>query len=299
MKKIDLSIVIVNFNTYDLTKKCLESIFHFTKECSYEVIVVDNFSTDDSRLHFENDERITYIYEEVNHGFGKANNIGASIASGKYILFLNSDTILTENVLPKLLNFADTVPEGIFGAVGICMVDIDNNDMQSFGEFVSSKRIYKRMLESIRFSPIQNYSRNIYDQIDKFGFAEVDFVSGADLMVFSDNFRSLNGFDPDYFMYYEETDLQYRMFKRNMKRYVINQRSIIHLEGGSFSDKISFKRKLMITTSLNLYITKHFKWLYKLQITLLSMILLICDLFKQKYTVKENFSLLSILLKNK
>ena len=92
MKMIDVSIIIVNYNTLSLTKDCIDSIVSFTKKITFEIILVDNNSNDGSKEFFQQDTRITYIYENENHGFGIANNIGAKIAIGKYLFFMNSDT---------------------------------------------------------------------------------------------------------------------------------------------------------------------------------------------------------------
>lgn len=107
MTSVNVSIILVNYNTVDLTAACIDSIFSYTQNIQFEVIVVDNASSDGSKEFFEKDERIQYIYEYKNHGFGKANNIGASRAKGKYLLFLNSDTLLYENAIFDLFSFLE------------------------------------------------------------------------------------------------------------------------------------------------------------------------------------------------
>lgn len=96
---MDVSIIIVNYNTYDLTAACIQSIIEHTKRISYEIIVVDNASTDGSKEKFERDSRIKYIYSEKNGGFGYGNNRGIEIANGDYFFLLNSDTLLLNNAI--------------------------------------------------------------------------------------------------------------------------------------------------------------------------------------------------------
>ena len=96
---MDVSVIIVNYNTKKLTKNCIDSIFQNTKDVKFEVILVDNASTDGSKEFFEQDNRIKYIYSTTNLGFGKANNLGYKEASGKYLFLLNSDTLLLNNAI--------------------------------------------------------------------------------------------------------------------------------------------------------------------------------------------------------
>ena len=96
---MDVSVIIVNYNTYELTSACIESIIKNTTNISYEIIVVDNASTDGSKDRFETDSRIKYIYSEKNGGFGYGNNRGIEIAKGDYLFLLNSDTLLVNNAI--------------------------------------------------------------------------------------------------------------------------------------------------------------------------------------------------------
>ena len=99
---MDVSIIIVNYNTLKVTAQCLDSIFRLTYGLSFEVILVDNASTDGSKEIFSQDKRIKYIYSDRNLGFGRANNLGFQTAAGEYIFLLNSDTILLNNAVLHL-----------------------------------------------------------------------------------------------------------------------------------------------------------------------------------------------------
>lgn len=296
MNEIDVSVVIVNYNTKQMTYDCIETVLNFTKANSIEIILVDNASTDGSKEFFLNDNRIRYIYSNENLGFGRANNIGIDIACGKYVFLLNSDTILLDDVIKKLFDFAERNADNNLGAVGTCLINRDKQDALSFGQFVSANRIYRRLLEGLRIYR-KNFETETYLELDIQGYVEIDFVSGADLFVPKKVFNQIKGFDPDFFMYYEETELQKRMDEVGLKRYIINVRDIIHLEGGSFGHNLPFRRKMMMIKGMKLYIKKHFKGIFKFQIIILSFLILLKDLLKLKYTPNQNLSLIKEIFK--
>lgn len=96
---MDVSVIIVTYNTLALTRDCIDSIFRHTANVQFEVIVVDNASEDGSYDYFSKDRRIIYVYSQENMGFGRANNLGLEYASGEYIFLLNSDTYLKNNAI--------------------------------------------------------------------------------------------------------------------------------------------------------------------------------------------------------
>ena len=102
---MDVSIIIINYNTKDITSDCIKSVLKYTKSISYEIILVDNASTDGSREFFSQYQGVKYVYNDTNYGFGVANNIGSKYASGEYLFFLNSDTILHEDSVGVLRNY--------------------------------------------------------------------------------------------------------------------------------------------------------------------------------------------------
>ena len=104
---LDVSIIIINYNTCKMTCECIDSIVEKTHGISYEIILVDNASTDGSKEFFEKDERIAYIYSERNGGFGYGNNLGMKVAKGKYFFLLNSDTLLVNNAVKEFFDYAE------------------------------------------------------------------------------------------------------------------------------------------------------------------------------------------------
>lgn len=288
----DVSIIIVNYNTVKLTKACIESVIKNSLSNIIEIIVVDNGSLDESKKTFISDESINYIYLNENIGFGPANNLGAEVAKGKYLFFLNSDTLLIGDALSKLVLFAESNLDKNIGAVGTCLIDESGKDNLSFMPFVSAKRIYLRFVQE--FLRLRNNNQaNVYRKIKENYFTKVDVISGANLFVPKYVFDKLIGFDSDFFMYYEESELQKRMALLEFDRYIINERLIIHYDGGSFENKgMSVKKILMINNGLKLYIIKHFDGFNKRHIQFLSFLILIRDLFRYKYSISHKIAII-------
>lgn len=238
---MDVSIIIVNYNTYDLTLDCINSIKEKTNNIKYEIIVVDNNSPNRiiENLKLEN---VRLVLNSKNGGFGYANNIGNKYAKGKYLFFLNSDTILMNNAIFELFEFMEKKSN-----VGICggnLYTLEHKPTISFERFKPSL-----------INTVDNY---LGDFLKKMFFKENLFflnksnperingyISGANFFIRKNIFDSLKGFDEDFFMYYEEVELSYRVNKLGFDTYVVPTSRIIHLEGGSQNKGNSLKRKWM------------------------------------------------------
>ena len=133
-KIADISIIIVNYNTLHVLRPCLDSIIEQTIGIDYEIIVVDNGSTDGSIEALSADSRITLISTGENLGFGRAHNKGLEQAKGEYIFFLNSDTLLKNNAIKMLYDFAKQY-QGKLGALGCILEDRQGNRIHSYGQF--------------------------------------------------------------------------------------------------------------------------------------------------------------------
>lgn len=258
---MDVSVIIVNYNTRQMTVDCIESVKAKTEGIKYEIILVDNASTDGSKEYFEKREDITYIYSEENLGFGRANNLGAEVAKGKYLFLLNSDTLLINNAIKILFDYMSTHPKA--GVVGGNLYTLEKQPTISFersfhGIYLSFNLLLKNIPNKLRFgrNRIFNYTKRPLD---------VAYISGADLMIEKQLFNSLKGFSPEFFMYYEETDLCKRVRKDAQKGIVsVPQAKIIHLEGGSLKkNKISARKAKMILESRFKFIARYHNKLYQ------------------------------------
>lgn len=253
VNNIDVSIIIVNYNTKEVTKKCIESIIDKTNEVNYEIILVDNASSDGSvesikEKHFPH---ITIIENEGNFGFGRANNIGTKVANGQYIFFLNSDTFLLNDAVS--LFYKKAKERGTF-ILGCYLQDLEGNYINSYSDFEDRKHIIVRSLYlylpwllKIR----KQSTNNRIEPIEK----KVDFITGADLFIRKVDYDRLGGFDENFFMYCEDEDLCLRASKLGIPCWVITEPKIIHLEGKS--SKVSSTKRKMITTSYKYFIRKN------------------------------------------
>ena len=290
MNATDVSIIIVNYNTHKLLRNCLLSIIENTKRCSYEIIVVDNASTDNSREIITEFTSVKWIQSEVNLGFGKANNIGASEASGKYLFFLNSDTNLLNDAISIFYDFFEENNENEkLGAVGAYLLDLNHNDNLSYASFPSVSFEWKYLInKTLKKSDIQS-KRN----------KEVDVVTGADLFIKKDTFQISGGFDPQFFMYYEETDLQFRLKKLHKKNVIIVGPLIIHLDGGSFKHNgLSYKRFCMAQKSYNYYVKKNVSVINRLWYRF-NIIILRLSVFFSDWTLKQKIEAYKIVIFNR
>lgn len=250
---MDVSIIIVNYNTKYLLADCLATVFEKTKDVTYEVIVVDNASTDGSEEYItKRFPNIKWINSGENLGFGRANNLGAKYASGKYLFLLNSDTLLLNNAIRIFFDYAESHQHEKIGTLGSWLLDKDEKPNNSFGFFPCAKNEICYLLGKYQLPSLKDITEE----------KEVDYITGADLFIEKCVFEGLDGFDKNIFMYYEETDLQYRLARRGLSRKIIPGPRIIHLEGGSFENKgLSLNRFLMAQTSYNYYLYKHYNCL--------------------------------------
>ena len=281
---MDLSIIIINYNTQLLTRQCIDSIYEKTHDIQFEVILVDNASTDGSKEYFEKDGRIKYIYNNDNLGFGKANNIGYENSTGDIVLCLNSDTIVINGILKDMVQFIRESPNDI-GVFGTILFDNANKPNVSSGSFPIW---YNEFL-------VKRRNKKISRPFDKVGI--VDYITGADLFVRRCHVEEFGLFDPDFFMYYEDTELCYRYKQKGYNSFVVDKRGIIHLEGASGTN--SYRRTKTMTESYFTYLNKtmpRFKW--KLVKTLI-LFRRFFTTWKYDWTINEKFAYFNSMIKHK
>src|SRR3989344_2533563 len=252
---MDLSVIIVNWNTKRLLEDCLESIYRYTnndrsladarddekrgKNISFEVIVADNGSTDGSQTMVkEKFPQVKLVSNKQNLGFTKANNQGIKIAKGEYILLLNSDTYLIENSLEKLLDKARSI-RGDLGAIGPLLLNEDRSIQQSVGFFPHLPQVFWWMtfiddLPGGQLLKPYHVDHDSFYQKER----EVDWVTAAAILVPQKVVKEVGGLDEKIFMYGEEVDWCYQIKKAGFKVYFSPITQIVHIGRGS-SQKIS------------------------------------------------------------
>lgn len=231
-KKIELSIIIISYNTKKITQDCLQSIFKSEINIPYELIIVDNASTDGSIETLKQTQiynlNLKTIFNTKNLGFAKANNQAAKKASGKHLLFLNSDIIVLNNSIEKLFNLYRQ-NEKLFNFLGGKLLNKNLTPQPSCGPFYSLPIVFAALFLRGDYWGLTRYSPN---KIKK-----VDWISGACILTKKEYFEKLGGFDEKIFMYMDEIDLLYRAKKLGYQTYFYPQAQFIHLGSASSSGK--------------------------------------------------------------
>jgi len=207
---------------------CLNSIYETVKDIDVEIYVVDNNSTDGSQVAVKNGfADVKLIENETNTGFGYANNQALRIMQGRFAVLLNSDAVLKENSVKRLLAFMTTTPRA--GIAGVQLLNDDGSKQNSIDNFPSTEtEIFNKSILRL-FFPGKYPSKNMSykDPI------EVDSVIGACMMVRKEAIGDVGVFDEDYFIFLEETDWCFRMNKKGWKVYHVPDAEVFHLSGHS------------------------------------------------------------------
>ncbi len=294
---VEVSVIIINYNTRDITLACIDSIVGQSRDIAYEIIVVDNASTDGSRECFATDDHIKYIYNAENVGFGRANNIGMQAAQGKYLFLLNSDTLLLDNALKIFYDAAELFGDRL-GAMGCILFDKQQRPTHSYGRFITIGNSLAEPFSRL-WLRISHTESDIYHPTVPCGNRYVDYVSGADMFVPRKVFEQTGGFDKDFFMYAEDVDWQYRMHKAGLDCIIIDGPRIIHLEGGSDAShrrQWSYSRLSNALRSRMLYIKKHYsRFAYAIFRILFAIVRIPSVLVAGGYTSKQKRALLRLL----
>ncbi|UCE98821.1 MAG: glycosyltransferase family 2 protein [Planctomycetota bacterium] len=253
---MDVSIVIVSWNTCDILRDCLESVYLETKGVQSEVIVIDNGSSDGSAEMIKKEfSAVNLIVNEENRGFAAANNQGMAIAQGRYVLLLNSDTIVLNNVISKTISFADNHPEA---AVVGCRVMNPDKSLQPtcfmfpsiLNMLLSASYLYKLFPKS------KFFGREQMTWWDRSDIREVDVVTGCFMLVRQEAIKQVGTMDEQFFMYADETDWCYRFRQAGWKVLFTPDAEIIHL-GGASSKSLRAEMILQTRASILLFFQKH------------------------------------------
>lgn len=308
---IDISIIIVSFNTCELTKQCISSIYQNinNKNLKIEIIVVDNNSSDEStseiKINFPNVELIEL---DKNIGFSAGNNIGIKESNGKYIFLLNSDTVITENSIEKMHKFLYT-SESI-ASVGPILLNEDGSLQRSYFNF---PKIYKIMLHSFGLSSLilscinffnnkkilgidsSFYSQDLSTNFQPF---ETQYVLFAAVMFPRECIEKVGYLDEKMFFYHEDCEYGFRLFKANIKQWVLPEAKIYHLGGGSSSAVSEFAYKNYYKGLLYFY-GKHYPYVSYIFLRIFLFIYFITKLFFSIFGLFKTLNIPSTYKRNK
>lgn len=230
---VEISIVIVSFNTRDVLRECLKSVFRDGNALRVQVIVVDNASTDGSpEMVKEHFPTVVLIESDVNLGFGQANNRGFKSACGRYIVLLNSDAFLTDGVLERSVAHMDSNPHAGLG--GGRLIGRDSSSQPSARMFPT---VFNDLLVlsglAARFPRSRLFGRADRTWANEMEEAEVDWVPGAYSIIRPEALAAAGPFDPRFFLYYEEVDMCRRIKEQGYSVWYWPDISVVHIGGES------------------------------------------------------------------
>jgi GT2 family glycosyltransferase len=254
--EVEVSIVIVSWNTRDILRNCISSIYDQTVNISFEVIVVDNASCDNSSSMVKDKfSQVIPVENQENKGFAAANNQGIAVAKGHYILLLNSDTLILGNAIHQTVKFADAHPEA--AVVGCKVLNPDKTLQQTCFMFPSLSNMLLSSTYLYKLFPRSKFfGRERMSWWDRNDVREVDVVTGCFMLVRRRAIEQTGLLDERFFVYGEETDWCYRFKKGGWKVLFTPDAEIIHL-GGQSSKRISIEMTLQLRGSILLFIKKH------------------------------------------
>jgi len=256
---IDISIIIVNYNSFQILTECLDSIYKFTdKQTIFEIIVIDNNSAEgDIRYTLKTYPQIKLIVNSENRGFSAANNQGLEIANGKYILFLNNDTLFIEDTIKKTIAFLEDF--GKDNVIGCRLLNSDNTHQTSVVDKDSlSNSFGENFFLYLYFKKYRSLNKYYYSDFEPKVPSEVGVVKGAFIFCSKKIVDELGGFDNRFFFYAEETDFCFRAANAGYKVIYFPGTEIIHLGGASTDKHLWFKFKNQSIAKIQIY-QKHYK----------------------------------------
>ena len=279
----DIASIIINYNSSKLTQECVNSIISKTNpSLNYQIIVVDNCSEKEDYLalkHFCDSHPFTnlqLVRSKINTGFGGGNMAGFHFANAKYIAFVNNDTVFLNDCFSILKNAIEK--DNSIAMVGGQSFSETGSQMVAFDHFASiSKELFGR--DFLEKTNPKKYPKRKLEYTNPI---KVNYVQGSFMLVRTEDFNTVGGFDTNIFLYYEETDLCIRLAKMGKSCYLIPEAKYIHYHGASTPQNITIKTELKI--SLLYIIRKHYGFFsYFFLLNYLRINYVFSTIFKPKY----------------
>ncbi len=257
MKKVDLSIIIVNWKVRPLLEKCLDSIIANQGDYNLEIFVVDNDSRDGTpEMLMSQYPQIKMIALVSNHGFAKANNLGIKQSSGELVFLLNPDTEITAGFFDQVLTYMDSHKDA-----GILAPKILNSDGSLQNSIRRSPTLFSQILVLLKLKKVLLENRILDHYLAKdFDYNKEQFaeqVMGAAMIIRREVFDKIGLLDENYFIWFEEVDFCYQAKKEGIPIIFFPGATIMHHEGASFSKKRMIKKQLIFNRSLLYYFWKN------------------------------------------
>lgn len=226
--------MLVNWNTREMTLECLRSVFAETSGIPFEVILVDNGSSDGSAEAIAAEfPQVTLMAEDANHGFAKATNISVANASGRYVLLLNTDTVVLDRAIERLIAFAQSRPEARIWGGRTLYGDRSLNPASAWGRITPWSMACTASGIATAFPKSELLNPECYGNWQRDFEREIDIVQGSFFLIGRDFWNELGGFDLEFFMYGEEADLCHRARQAGARPCMTPEATIVHYGGQS------------------------------------------------------------------
>lgn len=264
-----IDVVIVNWNAGMQLKACVESVVQYSAGLVGKIIVVDNGSSDHSMQLVENMPLVQPVFLAENAGFARGCNQGALHSTSPYILFLNPDAAVYVDTLPAVFACMESPEHSKTGICGVRLLDEHGHVARSCSRYPTATRCAAQSLGLDKFFPRLGAAMTEWDHLQN---RYVDQVIGAFFLVRRNLFEKLNGFDEQFFVYYEEVDFAYRAAKAGYRSYYLNDTSAFHL-GGGVSNQVKARRLFYTLRSRLVYAKKHFNVLGLLMVVFVTVVI--------------------------
>ena len=254
-----VSILVVSYNTREMTLECLRSVARETPVTSFEVLLIDNCSTDGSleaiELEFGSDPRFRIIKSEVNLGFAGANNVLAEVAWGDYLLLLNPDTVVLDRAIEELVEFAEANPRNRIWGGRTLFEDGTLNATSCWGGYTLWTHFCRYSGLTWLAPRSEIFNSRAFGDWQRDTVREVEIVTGCFLLIKKSDWDLLEGFDPDFFMYAEESDLCMRAKKLGFQPIITPKATIVH-HGGA-SERVAVDKWVRLMNAENRLFRRH------------------------------------------
>ncbi len=254
---IQFSTIIVSYNTFEFTRDSIISAQQSSPEIEHEIIVIDNHSPDKSGARLldnfgpTKDDSLHIVELETNRGFAAANNVGAAMASGEVLFFLNPDTLVKPGAVAEIYRFI--IDRDNVGAVGPHVVNTDGSDQESISSLITVKSLVKHFL------PIEALFRaNVSKQVSTpKQNTPVDVVKGCAIAMRRKVFQEVGGWDESYFLYSEERELCHTLLHSGYQNYFLRSAQIVHIGGASTSQENYANQQIVQHRSTLQFLRRH------------------------------------------
>ncbi|MCZ8196454.1 MAG: glycosyltransferase family 2 protein [Flavobacterium sp.] len=260
-KKYDIAAILINYNSNSYTKNCIESIIAKTaSSLNYQIVIIDNasekedFSSLESYIENKKYYNVQLVRSAINLGFGAGNMLGVHYSNANYLAFINNDSLLSNDCLSIIYSKITNNPD--FGICGPLAYKEDGSLLPTLDHFASPAKeiLGRKLLEKL--NPEKYPNRKIIYSEPKRG----QFISGSFMIVKSEDFNTVGGFDTNLFLYFEETDLCKRLSKIKKYAYLIPEAKYVHFHGVSTPSSITIKTEHKI--SYLYVIRKHYGYFW-------------------------------------